>query len=225
MKYILLSLLLFIAGCGYIEQAKQKIGLGKSTQQLQQEQEAEKDLFKKKVEAALAESRSADSLVQQWADRLAEGDKFEGLTDSDPWGKRIRIVYTQDWFERVLDVRSAGPDVLFDTEDDLFRTRKQRDISAGMLSLFRTFGPVLVIWAIVGALALLATKIKGRHKSKKHPTISALAIIAISPIILVVYLVMGILALLVGVLGGDGDGFDGGFDFFDIDIDFNLFGD
>ena len=47
--------------------------------------------------------------------RVKEGE----VKESDPWGKRVEVSYSQGGLAEVVRVRSAGPDREFDTKDDV----------------------------------------------------------------------------------------------------------
>lgn len=72
------------------------------------------------------------SLCEQWADRL-DGQtteagvyvRWEGetLPDSDPWGRPLRVSYSQGGVAEALEVRSLGPDGQSHTPDDVTASR------------------------------------------------------------------------------------------------------
>jgi hypothetical protein len=80
-------------------------------------------------ERCLAEARAQ---VSRWADELSGQTTDAGifvrhpgnqLPESDPWETPLSVAYTQGGFAETLTVRSAGPDRLFNTEDDVVEKR------------------------------------------------------------------------------------------------------
>lgn len=50
--------------------------------------------------------------------RVRDGD----IRENDPWGTRIKVTYSQGGLAETIDVRSAGPDREFHTDDDIEAT-------------------------------------------------------------------------------------------------------
>lgn len=126
-------------GWGWV---KNKTGFGKPTAE--------------EVKADNVKLVDGDALVQKWADKLqpspgAKIVRHEGLTEVDPWGKHVRLTYTEAQGMDKLNVRSAGPDGKFDTPDDLVRDRQaQADRVASHSSIW----PYVGIWLVLGLVAL-----------------------------------------------------------------------
>ncbi|HLJ97175.1 MAG TPA: hypothetical protein VKU02_28685 [Gemmataceae bacterium] len=77
--------------------------------------------------AALAQAQ-----VDRWAEQLHGQTTPAGvyirypanqLPEADPWGTPLNVAYAQGGFAETLTVRSAGPDGLFYTPDDLVARR------------------------------------------------------------------------------------------------------
>lgn len=49
--------------------------------------------------------------------------KDADIQETDPWGTRIKVGYSQGGIAEVVEVRSAGPDREFDTKDDFVASR------------------------------------------------------------------------------------------------------
>ena len=47
----------------------------------------------------------------------------DAIKETDPWGVRLRVTYSQGGFAEMIDVRSAGPDCEFHTSDDVVAQR------------------------------------------------------------------------------------------------------
>jgi hypothetical protein len=78
-----------------------------------------------------AEER-ARSQVRAWAEKLDANTTVTGsyirpqaeeLPEIDPWGKTLRVNYTNEGVAEKLTVRSAGPDKTFFTDDDIDEVR------------------------------------------------------------------------------------------------------
>ena len=119
-----------------------------------------------------------DALVASWAERLAgelaPNNAFvahQGLTEDDPWGKQLRVVYSDpeqdDEDSQTLEVRSAGPNGVFDDDDDLVRTQSTQ--------IERSFWERNKLWIVIGVLWLGAGIISAggltrrRHRKKGEP--------------------------------------------------------
>lgn len=84
--------------------------------------------------ARLEEQRQATarSLCNLWADKLdgrttAAGVyvrwEDEALPDADPWGRPLRVAYSQGGVAETVEVRSLGPDGVSHTADDVVAVR------------------------------------------------------------------------------------------------------
>jgi hypothetical protein len=138
--------------------AEQRLGLERELAEL-----AELEAERRERERIEAENRrkaleQADALVVQWADRLAAAkqangafSRHEGLSDDDPWGKQLRIHYSdaEDQDSQTLEVRSAGPNGEFDDDDDLVRTRTTQ-IERGWWERNKLWVLVAIVWLGVG---------------------------------------------------------------------------
>ncbi|HVK18319.1 MAG TPA: type II secretion system protein GspG [Fimbriiglobus sp.] len=76
--------------------------------------------------------QAARSLCEQWADRLDKQTtetgvyvRWEGetLPDGDPWGRPLRVSYSQGGVAEAFEVRSLGPDGQSHTPDDIVTSR------------------------------------------------------------------------------------------------------
>lgn len=74
----------------------------------------------------------AQAQVDRWAEQLHSQTTAAGvyirhpanqLPEVDPWGTPLNVTYIQGGFAEALTVRSAGPDGLFYTPDDLVARR------------------------------------------------------------------------------------------------------
>src|SRR5260370_24678089 len=83
---------------------------------------------------SMADSREADARAQvtRWAEQLHSQTTDAGvyirhpanqLPENDPWGTPLNVTYAQGGFAETLTVRSAGPDGLFFTQDDVLAQR------------------------------------------------------------------------------------------------------
>jgi hypothetical protein len=54
--------------------------------------------------------------------------KDDDLKETDPWGTRITASYSQGGIAEMIDVRSAGPDREFHTNDDLVTQRMSANL-------------------------------------------------------------------------------------------------
>ncbi|MBY0550621.1 MAG: hypothetical protein K2W95_25305 [Candidatus Obscuribacterales bacterium] len=214
-----LALVLFASGCGYVNKLNPFAG--------PTPQEVEETNRKLKV---------ADELVQKWANKLQPEDrgafiKHEGLTEADPWGNYLRVEMSQDYFEAVLIVRSAGPDGSYGNADDLTRERRCRNIFGVWRGLGWMFW-VPAIWVLSSVLTLWMVSWhrerrtrRGRGRKRRHPVLTNFVIILFAPVVCALYLVASLIVGLGQLFGGDGidvpdvgDLFDGGgFDGFDLD--------
>lgn len=125
------------------------------------------------AEALRRELEQADTLVEQWAERLAASKsdhnafaQHQGLTEDDPWARQLRIQYTSadDEQSQTLEVRSAGPNGRFDDDDDLLRTRTTQ--------LERSWWARNKVWAIgafvwIGLGFISAGGVQRRTRRKK----------------------------------------------------------
>jgi len=87
---------------------------------------AEQEEMKQTRAAALA-------TCTRWADKLDAQTtetgiyiRFQGeeLPEADPWGKPLTVLYSQGGFMEMLTIRSAGPDGVYFTPDDLVVKRR-----------------------------------------------------------------------------------------------------
>jgi hypothetical protein len=74
----------------------------------------------------------ARAQVKQWAEKLdartTDSGSFlrhQGPTEPDPWGKDLLVSYSHGGMQETLSVRSAGPDGVEFTEDDLVEVRSK----------------------------------------------------------------------------------------------------
>lgn len=239
-RLLFLSFLLF-TGCNGCEGLKKKVGLGNDEQIVESKEDKEKRLEeekqkleeeKKRLEEEkqrLAEEkkrfkeqqlRDADALVQEMAEHLQKNatskgfTRIEGATELDPWGNALRIDYSQDWFDEIATIRSAGPDGKMDTFDDIIRTKKTSNVN-GILHGMGWIAWLVLIWLATGIFAILFSvgianhrRGKGLSHKHKHPLVFLLAVAIFAPVL---FLIFG-LQLTGSVLGFVGDFFDG-FDF------------
>jgi hypothetical protein len=81
-----------------------------------------------------ASRRVADARAQvsRWAEQLHGQTTDAGvyirhpanqLPENDPWGTPLNVTYAQGGFAETLTVRSAGPDGVFFTQDDILAQR------------------------------------------------------------------------------------------------------
>jgi hypothetical protein len=221
-----LSAAVSLAGCGYGDAVKQRVGLAPSAVEVEAsavrekvEREMRAAQEKTEREARLQAIRDADHLTSSWAARLAsEADSPDVPSEPDPWGRTLRVEVEQDGFKEVISVISDGPDGTPGTADDVRHRRSRRNLS-GSLYGFGPWPALAAGWTLCGALALVGTAAKGRHRRKSHPVLSGLAIVIIAPIVLVAYAFLFAGSMFAALLGGDGDGIEIGFDIFDIDLD------
>jgi hypothetical protein len=87
------------------------------------------------VSAGCADDRSrekAEAQIQRLADALDAKTTETGvyirvkdgeIKDNDPWGTHIKVSYSQGGVAEMIEVRSAGPDREFHTNDDLATQR------------------------------------------------------------------------------------------------------
>jgi hypothetical protein len=72
-------------------------------------------MLQERMGAYVREGHPFPQRVDEFAPPVAE---VPWLSTCDPWGHRVRLSRTDTQF----DLRSAGPDGVFDTEDDIFRS-------------------------------------------------------------------------------------------------------
>jgi hypothetical protein len=223
MRFILLLLLvgvLTLPGCQW---AAEKIGLAQTAEQ---------------KEEAARKLKQADQLVEKWAGTVEPSGsggfvRREGITEMDPWGNYIRIRFHQKWFQEIAIIQSAGPDGVFDNDDDLLRQRSTGNVW-GILGGIPIWLYVIGGWLAAGALAcLLATGLRSRRqrrgrrkKVKQHsrPVLAAFITLFFGGLSLLFYGFMYLGILTVDLFDADIDFFDN-FDFdgdIDIDIDLDL---
>ena len=82
-----------------------------------------------------ADQRAADARAQvsRWVEQLHGQTTETGvyvrhpggnqLPENDPWGTPLNVTYAQGGFAETLTVRSAGPDRVFHTQDDIVAQR------------------------------------------------------------------------------------------------------
>lgn len=91
-------------------------------------------LFREREQRRIEEVRKQEvrSLCEQWADRLDRQTtdagvyvRWEGetLPDDDPWGRPLRVSYSQGGVAEAVEVRSLGPDGESHTADDVIASR------------------------------------------------------------------------------------------------------
>lgn len=185
-------------------------------------------------ELKVQQLKDGDALVAKWADQIQETatknfgfEQIEGLTEFDPWGQNIKITYHQEWFNELATIQSAGPDGLFNTDDDLIRIRTAKNPS-GIFEGMSTIGWVVLVWLVCGMLALLFSSgvshrrvAKGKSKKYRHPIVHAVSTVLFGPFTVLIY---G-LQFIGGAVGAHGEFFDGfdlmfeGIEGLDIDID------
>jgi hypothetical protein len=115
---------------------------------------------------------AADALVQKWINKLqptkdGEFVKHEGLTEVDPWNNYIRVTHEKQDSKETLEVRSAGADSQFHTEDDLVRTR-ERTVSSGFPSGWVAF---LGLWLVLGVIALIISNSRRSNAAPVAPQV------------------------------------------------------
>jgi hypothetical protein len=87
-----------------------------------------------------ANQRAAETYAQvsRWAEQLHGQTTDAGvyvrhpanqLPENDPWGTPLTVAYTQGGFAETLTVRSAGPDRVFYTQDDILVQRSVVNLS------------------------------------------------------------------------------------------------
>jgi hypothetical protein len=87
-----------------------------------------------------AKQRVADAHTQvtRWAEQLHAQTTEAGvylrhpanqLPENDPWGTPLNVAYNHSGFAETLSVRSAGPDGVFYTEDDILAQRSVVNLS------------------------------------------------------------------------------------------------
>lgn len=138
----------------------------------------------------------------------------EGLTEVDSWGNFLLIEYSQSNFNQILVLRSAGPDGVFHTRDDLVRhssTPNAWNVMAG-LSFWTWF---FIIWGISILLATFLYYSMHRDSPRKHPKLGLVFVLLLGPIALAIYLLKAFSIALGTVMGS---GFELDFDLGDIDI-------
>jgi hypothetical protein len=83
-------------------------------------------------QAAEREREQAQAQVQRMANdmdgRTTESGVYDRVKDADiketdPWGTRIKVRYSQGGIAEIVEVRSAGPDREFNTGDDIVASR------------------------------------------------------------------------------------------------------
>jgi hypothetical protein len=88
------------------------------------------EIEKNRVAAERLEA--AKSLCNQWADKLDQQTTDAGvyvrwddetLPENDPWGRPLRVAYSQGGVAEMVQVRSLGPDGESHTADDVVATR------------------------------------------------------------------------------------------------------
>lgn len=91
-------------------------------------------LLREREQRRIEEARKQEvrSLCEQWADQLDRQTtdtgvyvRWEGetLPDSDPWGRPLRVAYSQGGLAEAVEVRSFGPDGQTHTVDDIVVNR------------------------------------------------------------------------------------------------------
>lgn len=167
------------------------------------------------AEQRRAKLEAGDALVASWAERLAAqtGDSgaylaHEGLTDDDPWGKQLRVHYSSaDADLQTLEVRSAGPNGVFDDDDDLLRTRETA-VERSWWARNHPYLPWAALWLAVGLASAIGMHRRIRSligKKADAPLgvwdfiVGALCI-ALAPLTLAVWLLI-FLANLFGFVG------------------------
>ncbi len=93
------------------------------------------DLEKKRV--ASQQIAAAKTQCNQWADKLDKHTTDAGvylrwddetLPDNDPWGRPLRVAYSQGGVAEVVQVGSLGPDGESHTSDDVVATRSTTNL-------------------------------------------------------------------------------------------------
>lgn len=209
MKQFFLLFVILITGCDGCAKIKKAVGLEIPSLPSEEREEAAKRL------------RDGDALVQSFTDQINQPDsnggfkRYEGLTETDPWGIRLKVDYKQDGINEIMTVRSAGPDAEFDTKDDLIRTRSASNFWGFHKDL--SFGQwIFLVWiasSILGTLLYLivGTQRFSHGKQRKHPFLGVFFIFLFGPFAFV-------FCVLAAVAGSLGEGFD--FDLGDIDLPF-----
>lgn len=170
----------------------------------------------------------ADELVQKWSNKLQPEErgsfvKHDGLTEADPWGTYLRVELTQDYFDEVLIVRSAGPDGSFGNADDLIRERRRSNVFGIWRGLGWMFW-VPALWILSSVLSLWMVhwhrERRTRHGGRdpqSRPVLTHFVIILFAPAVCALYLLASLIVGIGQLFGGDdmdvpdvGDLFDGG---------------
>lgn len=167
-------------------------------------------------EKAAAEERKrkleeADAMVERWANELAEKkndrnmfEVHEGLTDEDPWGQRIRASYhgSSEDEEHRLEVRSAGPDGKFHTDDDLTRERTST-IEHSWWEQNGRLTIIVVLWLLFGLVSSYG--LTSRHHRKRDESIQGIDVldvllfiggIVFAPLAVIVWVFLLVLEIL-----------------------------
>lgn len=148
---------------------------------------------------------TADALVAQWADRLAsqtaEDGAFiphEGLTDEDPWTHPLRVHYSEaDADVQTLEVRSAGPNGVFDDDDDILRTRETA-VERSWWARNGQYAPWAALWLAVGIASAIGMHRRVRSllgKKSDAPlggwdVVLGLLCVVVAPLTLAVWILM-----------------------------------
>lgn len=207
---------ILLVGCNRaIDQAKEAVGLGPTPEQVA----AQKEMVAQQL-------READVLVSKWTEKTQGSSVFggfsehvEGLTDFDPWGQPIRVEYHQDGFNEVAVIKSAGPDGIFDTLDDIARSRKVLNIFGNPFYLFLGGWFACIVLAFSFSTGVSNRRVKhGKSGHHRHPAAFVFTTLCLAPLVAALYGVQ----FFGGAMGFTGDFFDG-FDFdFDLDLDLDI---
>jgi len=129
--------------------------------------------------------RRADELVSRTVDSLTGDGAFtrpQGFVEPDPWGGQLRFTFSQEWTTAKADVRSAGPDGLFDTTDDVVRTA-DRPNAIGVVWVLPWFAYVLAVWALASVLAIVVMAPQKRNAVNVVFALPAAVLVCVGAII------------------------------------------
>lgn len=178
-------------------------------------------LRKRDRERRMADLIAADQQLARWAGLLRDQDeRHEGLTEPDPWGTMITANYSQDWFYEIITIRSAGPDGVWGTVDDMKRSSRRLNPWGVHQGLGATPW-LLLVWVVCGPIALALSQNRRSRSlkgSKRRPTASSLIILFISPGVVLIYMAAMLVRTVGHALSDDGPDLSGLLDIIDIDL-------
>ena len=121
--------------------------------------------------------RIAATLDQQTTDsgvyvRAKNGE----LKEIDPWGTPVQVGYSQGGLAEMIDVRSAGPDVQFHTNDDVVAraiSANLKGVGAGLKQSAEEVATGAVKGIVKGAVAGVKESLPFRKKQPEKPAAKA----------------------------------------------------